>query len=164
MNEEIAFTKVNLPYGWLGNMSPYPVEYKGKHYRTTEALFQCMRFDGYPEVQESIMAQKSPMSAKMSAKKFRKDLGLEVNMGDEADLERMRICLRLKINQHHNLKEMLLFTGDAMIIEDSSKRLNVSGLFWGSAKIVGEWVGRNKLGILWMDLREELKEEIKKAA
>jgi predicted NAD-dependent protein-ADP-ribosyltransferase YbiA (DUF1768 family) len=36
-------------------------------------------------------------------------------------------------------------------------------LFWGSAKIVGEWVGRNKLGILWMDLREELKEEIKKA-
>jgi predicted NAD-dependent protein-ADP-ribosyltransferase YbiA (DUF1768 family) len=85
-------------------------------------------------------------------------------MGDEADLERMRICLRLKINQHNNLKEMLLLTGDAMIIEDSSKRLNVSGLFWGAAKIVGEWVGRNKLGILWMDLREELKEEIKKAA
>ena len=160
----ISFTKVKLPYGWLGNMSPYPVEYEGKYYRTTEALFQCMRFEGYPEVQKIIMAQKSPMGAKMKAKKFRRELGVKINMGDEADLERMRICLRLKINQHNNLKEMLLLTGDSIIIEDSSKRPNESGLIWGAALIDGEWVGKNVLGKLWMNLREELREEMKKAA
>ena len=36
----IAFTKVALPFGWLGNMAPYPVTYGGKAWRTTEALFQ----------------------------------------------------------------------------------------------------------------------------
>lgn len=42
-NGVIAFTKVKSPYGWLGNMSPYPVHYQGRTYRTTEALFR--RFD-----------------------------------------------------------------------------------------------------------------------
>jgi ribA/ribD-fused uncharacterized protein len=160
----ISFTKVKLPYGWLGNMSPYPVEYEGKHYRTTESLFQCMRFEGYPEVQKIIMAQKSPMGAKMKAKKFRRELGVKINMGDAADLERMIICLRLKLNQHFKLKEMLMLTGDSIIIEDSSKRPNESGLIWGAALIDGEWVGKNVLGELWMNLREELREEMKKAA
>jgi ribA/ribD-fused uncharacterized protein len=160
----IRFTKVNLEYGWLGNMSPYPIEYRGKHYRTTEALFQCMRFEGYPEVQKIIMAQRSPMGAKMKAKKFRKELGLKVNMGDKADLERMIICLKSKLNQHFKLKEMLILTGDSIIIEDSSKRPNKSGLLWGAALIDGEWVGQNVLGKLWMDLRQELREEMKKAA
>jgi hypothetical protein len=41
----IAFTKVALSFGWLGNMAPYPIVYEAKLYRTTEALFQALRFD-----------------------------------------------------------------------------------------------------------------------
>ncbi len=36
---EIAFTKVDLPYGWLGNMSPHIVKYQNQWYRTAESLF-----------------------------------------------------------------------------------------------------------------------------
>lgn len=36
---EIWFTKVDLPYGWLGNMAPYPVLHDGCRWLTTEALF-----------------------------------------------------------------------------------------------------------------------------
>jgi predicted NAD-dependent protein-ADP-ribosyltransferase YbiA (DUF1768 family) len=43
---EIWFTKVNLPYGWLGNMAPYPVLHDGCSWLTTEALFQAMRTQG----------------------------------------------------------------------------------------------------------------------
>ena len=43
---EIWFTKVNLPYGWLGNMAPYPVLHDGCRWLTTEALFQAMRTQG----------------------------------------------------------------------------------------------------------------------
>ena len=28
-NNVIAFTKVALPYGWLGNMAPFPVKHEG---------------------------------------------------------------------------------------------------------------------------------------
>ena len=38
---EIWFTKVDLPYGWLGNMAPYPVLHDGCRWLTTEALFQA---------------------------------------------------------------------------------------------------------------------------
>ena len=41
----ISFSKVALPYGWLGNMAPYPIIYEGKRWRTIEALFQSLRFN-----------------------------------------------------------------------------------------------------------------------
>jgi predicted ATP-grasp superfamily ATP-dependent carboligase len=40
----ITFTKTSLPFGWLGNMAPYPIEYLEKTWRTAEALFQALRF------------------------------------------------------------------------------------------------------------------------
>jgi predicted NAD-dependent protein-ADP-ribosyltransferase YbiA (DUF1768 family) len=40
----INFTKNNLPYGWLGNMSQYPIDFGGVIWKTTEALFQGLRF------------------------------------------------------------------------------------------------------------------------
>jgi hypothetical protein len=154
----IAFTKVRLPYGWLGNMSPYPVEYEGKTYRTTEALFQALRFQEYPEVMEEIRAQKSPMSAKIVAKKYRHLLNRSGEW-DEAndDIERMRLCLKLKLEQHPELVQMLLGTGDALVIEDCTARPGGSAKFWGAVLENGEWVGRNVLGNLWMELRGELR-------
>ena len=156
----IAFTKVKLPYGWLGNMSPYPVEYEGKLYRTTEALFQALRFGGYPEIQEEIRAEKSPMSAKIVAKKHR-HLLTRIGEWDEADddIDRMKLCLKLKLEQHPELKQMLIDTGAALIIEDCTARPGGSAKFWGAVFENGEWVGRNVLGKLWIELRDGLKEK-----
>jgi len=39
----IWFKKVAEPYGWLGNMAPYPITYKGIVWSTREALFQSLR-------------------------------------------------------------------------------------------------------------------------
>ena len=150
----ITFTKVALPYGWMGNMSPHPVTYKDKEYRTTEALFQAFRFQNYPEVQEEIRAQKSPMAAKMVAKKHR-HLLTEKDFSN--DIECMKLCLVLKIDQHPSLQNLLLDTDDSIIIEDCTKRPHGSGLFWGAALVDGDWVGQNKLGVLWMQLRDILK-------
>ena len=159
---EIAFTKVDLPYGWLGNMSPHIVKYQNQWYKTAEALFQCMRYRGFPEVQQEIRDQKSPMSAKMIAKKYKKLIAGKSSREDEErkDLERMRECLLLKLNAHPDLKRMLLGSRDALIIEDCSRRKGGSGMFWGMAKMEGrKWVGRNELGKLWMAIREELVKE-----
>lgn len=52
----------------------------------------------------------------------------------------------------------MLDTKPCMIIEDCTKRQNVSGLFWGAAfdANIAEWRGQNQLGKLWMELREQL--------
>jgi ribA/ribD-fused uncharacterized protein len=160
MPKVIAFTKVNLPYGWLGNMSDHKMQYDGKEYRTSEALFQCLRFEGYPEAQRIIMNERSPMSAKMKAKKLRRELKLNLDIGGAEDIERMKLCLRLKAEQHPLLiKKRLLETGDAIIIENSTKHSGGTGKIWGAASVNNEWEGQNLLGNLWMELREELRKE-----
>lgn len=158
-NEEaIAFTKVSLPYGWLGNMAPYPVTHNGVEYKTTEALFQALRFEKYPEVQKAIIEQKSPMAAKMVAKSHRQlllDDGYEF-LGQK-DIDYMKLCIELKLEQHPELTKQLLETGNKPIIEDCSSRPNGSGVFWGSAYQNNKWVGENILGNIWMQYRNTLR-------
>lgn len=148
----ILIGKVADRHGWLGNMAPFPVEFQGQTYRTTEALFQCLRFDD-EQIRSAIREQKSPMGAKMIAKKNRSAMVVEPM--SEADLENMQMCLELKLDQHPILKARLCQSGDEWIVEDCTKRPNKSGLFWGAALIDKEWRGDNWLGILWMDLREK---------
>ena len=111
----VLIRKVKEQHGWLGNMSPYPVEFNGKLYRTTEALFQALRFFD-EEVIEAIRAEKSPMAAKFVAKRHKDKMVVEPLSAD--DVENMRVCLRLKVDQHPELHDLLLATGDAEIIED----------------------------------------------
>lgn len=155
----ILIRKVKEAFGWLGNMSPYPVTHEGTTYRTTEALFQALRFND-EKIIESIRKQKSPMAAKMIAKKFRDQMVVEP-MSD-ADLFNMKMVLRLKLEQHPKLKADLLATGEEEIVEDCTKRPRGSGLFWGGALKGDKWVGENWLGWLWMELRDSL--AVEKAA
>lgn len=161
MNGTVIIGKVKDDGGCWGNMAPYPIEYNGKRWLTSEALFQALRFDD-GEIQEHIRSEKSPIGAKMKAKK-NKDKMVVVPMS-EADLDHMRLVLRLKIEQHPELRQMLLNTGDALIVEDCTRRQRGSGLFWGAALIDGEWVGSNWLGRLWMELRAELSSSVKAIA
>ena len=155
MESIIAFTKVALPFGWLGNMAPYPVTYGGKTWRTAEALFQALRFDDQ-EIREAIHQKASPMAAKMIAKKHKASMVAEP-MGP-ADLDNMRLVLRLKLQAHPALRQELLATGAARLVEDCSRRAKGSGLFWGAALRNGQWVGENWLGRLWMELRDSLRD------
>jgi predicted NAD-dependent protein-ADP-ribosyltransferase YbiA (DUF1768 family) len=150
--EVIGFTKVSLPYGWLGNMSPFPLEFGGKQWRTSEALFQALRFKD-EDIQELIRAEKSPMSAKMVMKANSEHITTEPH-GDK-DVMNMKMCLKLKLQQHPTLVDELINTGDKLIIEDVTARGDKGGnLFWGAMLVDGEWVGKNTLGVLWMELRD----------
>jgi ribA/ribD-fused uncharacterized protein len=157
----IAIRKVDEPYGWLGNMSPHPVYFEGTLFKTSEHLFQWGRFRGYPEIQKDLIAQPSPMGLKMKVKKYRKAMEAEGTwVYDEAkDIQWMRECLRLKIRRYADLMRKLKASHPHRIVEDCSNRKGGSGMFWGAALIDGEWVGRNVLGELWMEIREELLRE-----
>jgi ribA/ribD-fused uncharacterized protein len=150
---DIVIGKVKAEHGCWGNMAPFAVNHDGKVWRSTEALFQALRFED-EAIREEIRGEKSPMSAKFVAKKHKESM--TVAPLSEADLNNMRLCLKLKIEQHPELVEALLKTGEAFIVEDCTKRQRGSGLFWGAALIDGKWQGENWLGRLWMELREAI--------
>jgi len=153
----ISFTKVALPFGWLGNMSPYPVEYQGKTWKTTEALFQSLRFND-ENLREEIRKEASPMGAKLKAKKFIKKFGeskMCVKPLSEKDLDNMRMCVKLKIDQHPSLLKQLIETKDLPIYEDvSSRGKRGSNLFWGALQENGLWIGDNHMGKIWEEIRD----------
>jgi ribA/ribD-fused uncharacterized protein len=66
----------------------------------------------------------------------------------------MRDALRAKFTQHQNLKELLLSTGDAKIVEASP-----TDSYWGNATRRDGTEGFNKLGLLLMEIRKTLEDE-----
>ena len=158
--DDIAFTKVNLPYGWLGNMSPHPVWFNGRRWRTTEALFQALRFT-CDDLREQIRNESSPMGTKMVAKRLKNENAERSEIFshkpmDTTDMENMRMVLKLKIAQHPELLSKLLNTQNKRIIEDVTSRAGPRHEFWGARKDGELWVGHNHLGVMWMELRGQL--------
>jgi ribA/ribD-fused uncharacterized protein len=154
MNEVIGFTKVDLPYGWMGNMAAYPLKYENKVWLTSEALFQALRFDDV-EIRELIRNQRSPMGAKMKAKKYKDKMVIVPRSED--DLELMSKVIDLKFQQHPALAKMLIKTADKFIYENVGKRRSASGLFWGAIfDAENKMIGQNMLGLILMEKRTSL--------
>lgn len=140
-------------HGWMGNMAHYQVNYQGKSFPTSEHLFQCLRFNN-PEIIEQIRTEPNPMKAKWIAKSKINEMSVvPLSLGD---VKNMLLVLKLKIEQHPELKQLLKDTGDAVIIEDCTNRQGGTGLFWGAALVNDNWAGRNILGKLWMQIRKDI--------
>ena len=150
--DSVVFLKTKEAFGGLSNMAGgFPLKVNGIRILTSEALYQVCRFPHLPEVQKLIIAQKSPMTAKMKGKPHRANSRPD---WDQVRVKIMRWCLRVKLAQHWDaFSRLLLETGNRSIVEQSRK-----DDFWG-AKPVGEQtlVGMNVLGRLLMELRQEVK-------
>jgi ribA/ribD-fused uncharacterized protein len=153
----VAIRRVRDPFGYLGNMSPHPVSYHGAggEFATAEALFQALRFPRDSQTREEIRRARSPMAAKMHAK--RHVARMHVVPRSAQDLENMKFVLSLKVVRHVEVKDGLLSTGDRHIVEDCTARQTESCLYWGAALRDREWFGRNTLGQLWMEVRVRLR-------
>jgi ribA/ribD-fused uncharacterized protein len=156
--ESVVFLKVKEEFGGLSNMADYrlriPVQNSntGVTVLTTEALYQACRYPHLPDLQRTIIDQKSPMAAKMKSKPHRAhDSRADWN---QVRVKIMRWCLRVKLATHWSeFSRLLLATRDKPIVEQSAK-----DDFWG-AKVVDDSIltGKNVLGRLLMELREEIK-------
>ncbi|SFA69591.1 type I restriction enzyme, S subunit [Poseidonocella pacifica] len=148
----VVFLKTKERFGGLSNMAGgFPLRVNGVRIRTSEALYQACRFPHLPDVQRTIIDERSPMTAKMRSKPFREDSRPD---WDAVRVKIMRWSLRVKLAQNWNeFGRLLLSTGDRPIVEQSRK-----DDFWG-AKVIddGTLVGMNVLGRLLMELREQLK-------
>lgn len=145
--------RVRDDWGFLSNMSAHPVTFKGIKFHTTEHLFQSLRFFDKPEIVATINKDRNPMTSKLKAREIIKETGYVVNQDD--DITFMKICLNIKCKQYPEILKKVLDTGLCLIVEDVSSRWQKPrAMFWGMRRVDGMWEGENKLGALWMEIRE----------
>ena len=150
----VGFRKTNEYWGGLSNMAGrYPLHVNGRTIFSAEALYQACRFPDQPNWQDEILCQRSPMAAKMSAKKDGRRESHSRADWDHIRVDIMRWVLRVKLALHYDrFGELLRLSGDRMIVEISHK-----DRFWGAvAEADGTLRGRNQLGRLLMELRQLL--------
>ena len=150
--ESVVFLKTKEQFGGLSNMAPgFPLKVNGARILTSEALYQACRFPHKPDLQHQIISERSPMTAKMRSKPFRKESRPDWY---SVRVKVMRWCLRVKLAQNwREFSKLLLSTGEYPIVERSR-----SDDFWGARDTAnGSLVGMNFLGRLLMELREDLR-------
>lgn len=147
----VTFCKTREAFGGLSNMAAgFPITLNGVAIRTSEALYQAMRFPQRAEVQAEIIRQASPMAAKMASKPHRADTRPD---WDEVRIEIMAWALRVKLAQNFEpFADLLLSTGSLPIVEISTK-----DDFWGAKSAGADLLrGENVLGQLLTALRDTL--------
>ncbi|CCM06412.1 uncharacterized protein FIBRA_08673 [Fibroporia radiculosa] len=144
----ISFYHKHRPFYEFTNFSPHSVKYDGRMYPTGEHLFQSFKFQrDRPLIAEHIRTcSDRPSVALSEARRFQHEVRAD---WFEVNVKKMDEVLYHKFTQHEELKNLLLRTGDAPLVEDSDK-----DAFWG---IGADKRGRNELGKALERLRSRLR-------
>jgi N-glycosidase YbiA len=145
MTDVINFYHVSDEFGCFSNFAPYPVRIGEKLWPTSEHYFQAQKFE-QAEHQEKIRQTKSPMIAARMGRDRKKPLRRD---WESVKVAIMREVVRAKFNQHDGIRQILLSTGDAKIVEHTE-----NDSYWGDG---GDGSGKNMLGRILMEIREELR-------
>lgn len=143
----INFYLTDGEYGCFSNFSRHHLFLKDKIWKTSEHYFQAQKFAGTEFEEKVRLAPTAKESANLGRnRKFplRRDW-------EEVKDDIMREALRAKFTQDKDLKKILIETGDAELVEHTA-----NDNYWGDG---GDGSGKNMLGKLLMELREELKNE-----
>lgn len=156
MNMSKLIDEFKGEYDFLSNFYITDIEYEGIKYSSTEAAFQAAKIkcvtDDETARQRAPFANYSPSMAKKMGRKgtLRPDWE-QVKDGIMLDL------LRIKFKGDKDLKERLLETEDAVLVEGNTWH----DCYWGDCccpKCANK-PGRNTLGKLLMRVREEIRKE-----
>jgi ribA/ribD-fused uncharacterized protein len=149
--DSVTFRKTAEQWGGFSNMAAgFPLVVNDIAIRTSEALYQACRFPHRPDVQHEIIAQASPLVAKMKSRKYLRDsrpgfVALRVPI--------MWWTLRIKLACNSAAFAPLLLGASGRVIVEESRR----DAFWGAVPDKeGILVGSNILGRLLGLLREAL--------
>ena len=132
---------------FLSNFYPSIIEFEGQRYPTVEHAFQAAKTSD-PKLRKRIREAGTPGTAKALGRKvpLRQDW-------ERVKLDVMLGFLRKKFG-HSMLRDLLLGTGTAKLVEGNTW----NDTFWG----VVDGRGRNHLGRLLMQVRDELRQKPKK--
>lgn len=139
-------------YYVLSNFSSFQIEWRGQLWPTSEHAYHAEKFED-PELREHIRLARSAHDAYRIAQQhkqcYRKNW-------DKIKLGVMKLILHEKVAQHEYVRRKLLESGNRELVE-MSWRDDFWG--WGPNKD-----GANHLGRLWMEIRDELRSEMREAS
>lgn len=146
MRQVLRFYSVRDELGELSNFAPYPIVLDGQRWPTSEHYFQAQKFVDRA-TQEEIRKVSAPgLAAEMGRdrrRKLRRDW-------ERVKRDVMRRAVEAKFRQHPELRELLLATGDAVLVEHTDR-----DAYWGDG---GDGSGENHLGRILMAVRDALRE------
>jgi ribA/ribD-fused uncharacterized protein len=142
------YSKLQNEYRGFSNFAPSPIVIGGQRYATVEHYFQSMKFPSDLAWQEAIRVSLTPAKAKQ--------LGAQKDHPIRPDWDSVREtimleALRAKFQQNRGLLEQLKATGVRPLVEASTDA------YWGEGR-TGK--GKNRLGKLLEQVREELREYV----
>jgi ribA/ribD-fused uncharacterized protein len=159
ISERETDTHLYFLRGVLSNFEKCYIKYKGHLFATTEQAFMWEKavFFNDHESASKILREENPAKAKK--------LGREVKNFDDSKWSKVCYEIMYLINyekyfQNTRLKNILLNTGDKMIIEANPKDTRWGiGLSAEDDRVLDEsqWQGENLLGKVLMELRKDLK-------
>jgi len=130
----------------FSNFSNHPIESYGMVWPTSEHLFQAMKFlPTDPDWFLTIQRAGTPAEAKRKGRSKRHPIRDDWEAVKD---DIMKDILRLKVQQHKDVRDILLDTGEQELIEAAPR-----DYYWGEG---ADGTGRNRLGILWMEIRNEI--------
>lgn len=150
---EIHFYRANeKPYGVFSNLYKCTIIFEEEAFSTAEHAYQAGKARK-EAVRQWILSAPSPSLVAMAAHGlYTWDI---VPNWSKIKFERMRNVLKAKYTQHEGLRDLLLSTGNARLVE-SCRTDNLVNRTWG--EVNGK--GLNMLGVLLMEVRDELRKEL----
>ena len=151
----IYFYKVHEPYGCFSNFSPHAVVMDARQWPTSEHYYQAQKFVGTPNVHlcEQVRQMPTPEAAAALGRDRQHPVRSDWN---DVKCHVMYEVVKVKFQSHLNIQNILLRTGDALIIENSP-----TDCFWGCGV---DRDGENHLGRILMRVRYELQAKMKEDA
>ena len=134
--------KFDGEYAFLSNFYYSPFMFQGRQYPTVEHFFQAHKAKTYEDF-ISVLVEPTPKGAKQVGRNIKMREDWET-VRDTIMLEGLRAKFSIK-----GLREKLLATGDEELIEGN----HWHDTYWG----VCNGVGKNKLGKMLMQVREEIR-------
>jgi ribA/ribD-fused uncharacterized protein len=146
MNQILFYRANEIPYGVFSNFdSKHPIKLLDKEWPSTEHYFQAMKFEDENYREQIRMAEKPRFAAEMGRDRnhpLRHDW-------EEVKNDIMYQAVYAKFSTYPDLKQLLIDTGDAELIEHTT-----NDNYWADG---GDGSGQNWLGKILMQVREKLK-------
>lgn len=143
---------------WLSNFFPTPIQLQGVSFHSSEQAFQYVKAcrNNAPELATLILKSKNALESKRIGK------GIEVKARwDRTKDEVMKRILEAKFKTNPLLANKLVDTGNKTLVEATIDTYwGAQATFNSKSVKTGTWKGANRLGIILMEIRDDLRRDL----
>lgn len=163
-NEIIGFHREYEDNGCFCNWYPAEFDYAGRHYLHSEQfmMYQKVMMFGQTALGDEIMRTADPEQCKILGREFFD--GFDAALWKKTRFVVVKRGIRAKFAQNPSMMETLLATGNAILAECSPRDKDWGILLSTSdpeVQDITKWKGENLLGQVLMEVREELRDELR---